>query len=66
NPRAYDVKHGGAKEVDTSEKACADCHRVRQTDPKPPYRDAGAFENIVLRRGGVFDPTPFFEPEGTP
>lgn len=60
--REDDRLHGGWREVATGERACADCHRVRSTDEPPPYRDAGALERLVLRRGGVlFEPSPIGE-----
>lgn len=58
--RESDVRHGGDVEVGTVDKRCADCHTIRQGDPFPPYMDAGALERLVLRRGGVYGPTPFF------
>lgn len=62
-PRTWDVKHGGRVEVAESLRHCGECHRIRASDPVPTYRDAGALESLVLRRGGVYDPTPFFEAE---
>lgn len=62
--RTADVIHGGAFEVATAERRCADCHTIRSLDPAPPVTDAGPLERLVLRRGGVFSPTPFFEEEG--
>jgi hypothetical protein len=62
--RTVDVVHGGALEVATAERRCADCHTVRSTDPAPPVADAGPLERLVLRRGGVYGPTPFFEESG--
>jgi Ethylbenzene dehydrogenase len=59
--RANDVSHGGAADVSSGTHACADCHRVRSGDPAPPDEQAGALERLVLRRGGVFGPTPAFE-----
>lgn len=59
--RTVDVIHGGAVEVGNAEHRCSDCHTVRATDPAPPVTDAGPMERLVLRRGGVFGPTPFFE-----
>ncbi len=61
--RGYDVPHGGNVEVGKVEKRCADCHKIRASDPFPPFMDAGALERLVLRRGGVYGPTPFFGEE---
>lgn len=60
NVRARDVVHGGAEEVASATKRCADCHSVSTGDPAPPYEDAGPLGELVLRRGGVYGPTPFF------
>lgn len=60
-PRTADVVHGGAFEVASAQNGCADCHAIRATDPTPPVMDAGPLERLVLRRGGVFTETPFFE-----
>lgn len=61
--REVDVAHGGAYEVASAQHGCADCHTVRSSDPTPPHMDAGPLERLVVRRGGVFGPTPFFEEE---
>lgn len=62
--REHDVVHGGHLEVTTSARHCTECHRITGDDPVPSYENAGELQRIVLRRAGVYDPTPFFE--GTP
>ena len=59
--RERDVVHGGAEEVALASKRCADCHSVTAGDSPPPFLDAGPLGELVLRRGGVYGPTPFFE-----
>ena len=59
--RTVDVVHGGGFEVATAQFRCADCHTVRAEDPLPPQMNAGPLERLVLRRGGVYSPTPFFD-----
>jgi len=59
--RTVDVVHGGAFDVASAERRCRDCHTVRAGEPTPPVEDAGPLDRLVLRRGGVFEPTPFFE-----
>lgn len=63
-PRTVDVLHGGALEVATASHRCVDCHTIRSSDPTPPVTDAGPLERLVLRRGGVFGVTPFFDEQG--
>lgn len=58
--RPDDVPHGGDVEVGTIANRCADCHTIRHDERPPPFMDAGPLERLVLRRGGVYGPTPFF------
>ncbi len=60
--RDLDVVHGGGHEVATASRACSDCHATVTGGPGPDP-NAGALDRLVLRRGGVFDPTPFFGEE---
>ena len=58
--RRHDIVHGGHVEVAESRNACGECHRVRVADPPATHDDVGPFQELVLWRGGVFGPTPFF------
>lgn len=59
-PRTNDVVHGGHLEVASGQYACSDCHRISSTQPVPSHENAGDLERLTLRRGGVYEPTPFF------
>lgn len=61
--RPADRIHGGAALFASGERGCTECHAMRATDAPPSWRDYGALERLVLRRGGVFGPTPTFQTE---